>query len=177
MFGSQIYKVLKTNPITCKVFKGVYSSNNLPKLSNVAYPVAYIVNTDENFKPGEHWVAFYFKSSKAIPEYFDSFGLPPFKKSFLDFIQQRNRKYRYSSKTIQNLFSSKCGQYTIYYVFQKCCGKTLKEIIHNFSNDTIRNDNIVKDFVRGLKKKIRKKKVKMNIGKNQCSKRMASTMK
>ena len=150
MIGSQIYTILSSNFVTKKKFKGIYSSNNLPSLQGIDYPAAFVVNTDETSKPGEHWVAFFFKSENAIPEYFDSFGLPPLKPGFISFLKQKRAKYRYSTKTLQNLFSSACGEYTIYYIFHKCLGWSLRKILSKFSLSTIKNDAIVKDFVHKL---------------------------
>ena len=48
---------------------------------------AYIINTDTSDKPGEFWVAIYFRNNnEAI--YFDSYGQPPLEDYILPFIQR-----------------------------------------------------------------------------------------
>ena len=187
MFGQEIVDVLESHPMTANIFRGVYSSNNLPSLhKSQRYPIAFIANTHENYKPGEHWVAFFLKSPKAIPEYFDSYGLPPFKKGFLTFLKQQRRdfKYRYNNKMLQSLFSDFCGQHSIYYVFQKSKGRTLNQIVHDFTDNNVLNDLFVKRFVERMalykKHKLQKRKkdelgfknMKSRIKQSQCSKCM-----
>ena len=56
---------------------------------------AYIINTDTSDKPGEHWVAIYFRNNnEAI--YFNSYGLPPQEDYILPFIQRNARHWIYN---------------------------------------------------------------------------------
>lgn len=181
MFGYEIEDVLESNFITAKIFKGVYSANNLPKFKKtMSYPAAFIANTHENYKQGEHWVAFFFKSKKSLPEYFDSYGLPPLKRSFYSFLKQQKKdlKYQYNKKVLQSVMSNVCGQYTIYYIFQKCKGKSLRRILKDFSDKSEINDLCVKEFVEKLQKKMKVRRRYLNMlkpkfafdSKCQCSK-------
>ena len=179
MYGHEIVDILQSDSVTTDIFKGVYSSDNLPILNKrQKYPAAFIVNTHENNKPGEHWVAFFFKSYKGIPEYFDSYGFPPYKKGFIRFLlnqQRRDLKYYYNNKIVQSLFSDLCGQHTIYYVFQRSNGRTFQSILQDFTDDTFLNDLFVKRFVERMymkKSKLRKRKVMRRKVKSQCSKCM-----
>ena len=61
---------------------------------------AYIINTDNSDKPGEHWVTLYFKDDKAI--YFDSYGQPPLEDYILPKkYHDMDRKYRDASKSME----------------------------------------------------------------------------
>ena len=40
------------------------------------YPTAFVCNTHDRDKSGQHWIAIYIATEKS-GEYFDSFGLPP----------------------------------------------------------------------------------------------------
>ena len=64
-----------------KIHGGVYPADRLPEIPNTFdRPKAFVANTDNHDFPGQHWVAFYFPS-KGPSEYFDSYGLPPDRKS------------------------------------------------------------------------------------------------
>ena len=51
-------------------FNGVYSIHNLP---NKIKDGAYVINLDEHFDIGTHWIALYVKNNDIT--YFDSFGV------------------------------------------------------------------------------------------------------
>ena len=55
-------------------FNGVYSRDNLPKtkFNDKIKDGAYVINLDEYFDIGTHWVALYVRNNVAT--YFDSFG-------------------------------------------------------------------------------------------------------
>ena len=50
-------------------FNGVYLTNTLPKIKDVAY----VINLDEYESIGTHWIAFYANGNNII--YFDSFAV------------------------------------------------------------------------------------------------------
>ena len=62
-------------------FNGVYPRDNLPdKIKDGAY----IINLDEYFDIGTHWIALYVKNNDV--SYFDSFGLEHIPKEIKTFI-------------------------------------------------------------------------------------------
>ena len=172
MLGSEIVSILENRGCTSKIFRGIYSSNNLPK--HIEYPSAYIVNTDESYNPGEHWVAFYFKSEKSLPEYFDSYGLPPMKLSFYKFLSKD--KFRFSTKVLQGPFSTTCGDYAIFFVIHRVQGFNMNRILTKFTTNTSNNDSYVKEFIHKLTtKKIKcKKKSKRNCMRQTCTSQYVS---
>lgn len=145
MLGMEIEELLFTIPETQEIFRGVFSSNNIPKIDECLFPSAYIVNTDNDYEPGEHWVAFYFESNSSLPEYFDSYGLYPLRSSFLKFMN--NKPFKYSTHTIQNLYSSVCGHYVIYFVFQRCHKHSFQNIVSSFTTDTVWNDLAIEAYI------------------------------
>ena len=52
-----------------RIFNGVFSRNNLPKIKKGAY----VINLDHNKNIGTHWVVTFMKENEVI--YFDSFGV------------------------------------------------------------------------------------------------------
>ncbi len=70
----------------------------------------FIINTAKSTEPGEHWVLIW-QPANTICEYFDSYGLAPFKSEILNFLP---RKFKYNNTRLQSLMSSCCGQYCLY---------------------------------------------------------------
>ena len=70
----------------------------------------FIINTAKSTEPGEHWVLIW-QPANTICEYFDSYGLAPFKSEILNFLP---RKFKYNNTRFQSLMSSCCGQYCLY---------------------------------------------------------------
>ena len=66
-------------------FIGVYSRDNLPyKIKNGAY----VINLDEYYDIGTHWIALYVNNKTVT--YFDSFGIEDICKEVKKFIGNRN---------------------------------------------------------------------------------------
>ena len=117
MYKRQIEAVLKIQPSTRKIFRGVFAINRLP----TRQPGAYVINLDRHDEPGSHWVVV-FDDGKRV-EYFDSYGLPPSITSFL------GHKAVYSSIYSQPLYSNACGFYCVYYIIQRSLGITMTDIL------------------------------------------------
>ena len=58
MNSEQIINILKNDPYSKEIFKGVYAIYEVPP--EVPYPSAYVINSDPSLKPGQHWLAAYF---------------------------------------------------------------------------------------------------------------------
>ena len=65
-------------------FNGVYSRDNLPRIGDGAY----IINLDEYYDIGTHWVALYVQNNDVT--YFDSFGVEHIPKKIKTFIGNKN---------------------------------------------------------------------------------------
>ena len=118
-------------------YRGCFSKINLP---NTLKDGTYIVNLDND--RGTHWTSLIYKKKSNICEYFDSFGiLPP--KDVIEFIG--NKKMIYSSHHIQNISSSNCGFYCIYFIIERIIiNKKPLDILLKFTNDgSIKNDKIL----------------------------------
>ena len=144
MNSLQIEHLLKNDSETKSVFKKVCALNQLEKLT---FPSAYVINSDPSTEPGEHWIAVYF-DKHGRGEYFDSYGLPPAfvgLKSYMD-------TYSLSDWILQsqNLFSSVCGHYCVYFVLFRCRGVPLRAIVSDFTSNLSENDRCVSRFIRDL---------------------------
>ena len=146
MDGEELISLLENDENICKGSYGIYSADKIPTID--VYPTAFIANTDESHLPGQHWVAFYFKSKNQIPEYFDSYGLSPIKYSFLQILP---KKYKYSTHTIQDLSSITCGEYCIYFLKKRASNVSMQKIISSFSSDTQWNERKIKYYIQNQK--------------------------
>ena len=139
MNTSDISRALTNHTKTRAVFKGVYSSDTVPlrdRRRNT--PSAYVVNLDPSHMPGSHWVVIY--CTRKSKEYFDSYGLPPTIKRLK---RKLGSRFKYNNRQLQSLYSTICGQYCLYYIWRRCCGDSMRQIISSFSTNTIANDLFV----------------------------------
>ena len=97
------------------VFGGVWARNHLDSLRPSTYPVAYVVNTDDEHRPGQHWTVFVCERPGHLT-FFDSYGCSPdvYGKAFRRFV--RDHTLHYSDTWIQGLDSAVCGHYCLYYL-------------------------------------------------------------
>ena len=68
-----------------KHFQGVYPIDILP--STLIKQLKIFINLDKHYMPGSHWVPACFSDS-GNAEYFDSFGLPPYKLEIMAYLQR-----------------------------------------------------------------------------------------
>ena len=50
---------------------------------------------------------------------------------------------------VQELYTTTCGQFVLFYVYQKSRGLTLEVIVHEYfsSHNKLKNDLLVRDFI------------------------------
>ena len=151
MNTEEIATALKRDLYARRVFGGVYPQDKLPRVAS--YPSAFVINTDRSEGPGEHWVAVWL-DGRGKAEYFDSFGLPPsFYEGIEHFILNHSYRYRYNQRLLQDLTSSACGYYVLYFVLKKSRGASLPRLLAPFHPHKLRtNDQKVTSYVRALKK-------------------------
>lgn len=149
METNEIYAGLKTHPLTKECIERVCAIDELPNKSDLKYNrngiVFIVVNLDPSYLPGSHWVALRLAASKKIiTEYFDSYGRDPNEaiQSYLGV------NYIAQSKQLQSATSTICGQWCMYYIWFRCRGYTLTEIVAQFKNLKAKeNDKIVNECV------------------------------
>ena len=129
-------------------FNGVYSRNNLPKITEKG---AYVINLDEYENTGTHWIALFIKVNEFI--YFDSFGVEHIPKEINKFIRSKklgpavgnNKKIKANIFRIQAYDSIMCGYFCIEFINYVLKGKTLLDYTNLFSpNDFKKNDRVIK---------------------------------
>ena len=119
----------------------VCAANRLPNA--ISTPCGIVVNTDPDSKPGTHWVAIYIDRFRNC-EYFDSYGLPPFVNHHKKFLHTTSSKLIHNTREMQSLHSNVCGQYCLLYLYFRAHSRSLLDFQRLFSNNTLRNDEILK---------------------------------
>ena len=72
----------------------------------------FIYNLEPSYMSGSHWVATYVKNG--IINYFDSFGMPPFQE-IVNHAKKKNMTLLHQSDQIQNLLTTTCGYFCLYF--------------------------------------------------------------
>ena len=146
MNNYEIETLLRRCPDVNTVFKGVYASDTLPYISEKSKTAqAFIVNTAKSYEAGEHWIAIYQPGGKnSMIEYFDSYGIPVFVPRIRDIL---GNLYLGNKNQIQSLFSAVCGQYSIFFLWKRCQGFLMQEIVRHFTSDPVFNDWYVNDMI------------------------------
>ena len=148
MDGSQIMKLLGSDPIIASKFKGVYSIDQVRYVDYTNQLI--VVNLDPWYKPGSHWVVLY-NSDQDIVEFFDSRGKKP-NVTVQQSLLLRNNTCKYTTMRTQNYGSMTCGLFCFYYSYYACRGCRLGEIISVFSSNLTRNEEIVLRFTQNYVK-------------------------
>lgn len=121
---------------------GVFPKDKVPKEVD-RYPTCMVVNTDPANRPGQHWVAYYFCSATKY-EFFDSYGLHP---SAYDFEERLLFPFDYNPYLLQSPYSECCGQYCIYYLYERGRNIQFYDLLSSFHRlDYYFNDKLVTRF-------------------------------
>lgn len=141
----QLASYMLNDPFIREQFGGVLALDQLQYTH--LKPKIYIVNTDPQNEPGEHWFCIYLN---CIPEHFDPAGVIPMSivKNYLivngpNFLCNRQR--------VQSYFSETCGLYCLFYAYFRCRNYSFQSILSMFSNNLLLNETIVKFFYKQTK--------------------------
>lgn len=126
------------------LFWDVFGADEIP-CGAPSYPKCAIANTDPIRRPGQHWVAVYWDAPEQ-GEFFDSYAMTPstyYQGGWQCFDPMEKNPY-----PIQQWSSDVCGDYCLYYLYHRCRGKSLREIVKPFSpTDLQYNDMAVVERV------------------------------
>ena len=140
-------KLCRCDAVIGPLFEGVFPADLLPQ--KIQYPTALIANTDPHTKPGSYWVAIYIDPD-GVGDYFDSYGRPPID-HFRKYLDRHCLQWDYSNRPIQEILTSTCGQYCLYFLYNRCRGVSMSKILASFdAKDRFSNDQFVCKFVRDV---------------------------
>ena len=147
MNGFTIDKILRRHKDTMPYFKGVFSSNACP--DKIERGSCYIINTDPMPYPGRHWVCIYAPLEHGPVDYYDSYGRPPTTiPGIAKFLRTQNVVH--NTRQIQSLYSDVCGHHCIYFLIERCKGRSMKDIVDRFTDDPRRNDKYVSRIIKNI---------------------------
>ena len=113
-----------------------------------------IINMDDLGGPGTHWVCCWGSPGGVgftPAEYFDSFGLPPPAEWEIELILEGKKTFLRNDNQLQWEFSVRCGYYCLLFLNERNKGRSFREILSMFSENTRANEAVVKDYFSGVK--------------------------
>ena len=148
MNSRQLRWILSGDKFTKLSFKGVYAIDEIKSIKTVSYPSSFVINLDPSYKPGSHWVAVYFDKN-GVGEYFDSLAGYPLHE-VVHFLRSHAKEWQYNRMQVQELYTTMCGQFVVFYIYQKSRGLMLEVILRKYfsTHNKLRNDLLVRDFVK-----------------------------
>ena len=119
--------MLSGDKFTKQFFGGVYAIDEMNLIKTVSYLSSFVINLDLSYKPGSHWVAVYFDKN-GIGEFFDSFAsYPP--PEIVHFLPSHAKGWQYNHMQVQEFYTTMCGQFVVFYIYQKSQGLMLEVIL------------------------------------------------
>ena len=104
----------------------------------------FIYNLEPSYMGGSHWVATYVKNG--IINYFDSFGMPPFQE-IVNHAKRTNMTLVHQSDQIQNLMTTTCGYFCLYFLNEMSKGRSYYDLLKVFnSHNTMENEKYIENY-------------------------------
>lgn len=131
MKGTDVADFLRRNAYTRSSFLGVFPIDRLP--TEIArHPCSLVINTGSAVSVGEHWTALYIDSG-GVGYYWDSLGPLPVHDNVVDFVNRHTVKCERNYRSVQSVFSDKCGYYCLYFLYKKAQGASMNSLLRPFS--------------------------------------------
>lgn len=132
-------------------FIGCFPIDLVPKITKT--PSSLVINLDESYKPGSHFVAVYITSKEII--YFDSFGLKP-NVSIKKIFSNIKIPYKWNKDKIQSDLSQFCGYYCIGFLISQYLNIELENFTGLFftckliecETRLLQNDQLITYFIK-----------------------------
>ena len=138
METSHIARLLARDARTRSIVRDVVPKDGLPTMID-AFPFAFVCNTHDGDKHGQHWIALYVDADRR-GEYFCSYGLPPLDGVFRVYLNEHCSEWTHNAKRFQSPLSNVCGQYCIAYLVLRCNGIPMNAFVNTFGSDLVAND-------------------------------------
>lgn len=170
MNGERIDTLLRNNPVTEDIFKGVYPSDKIPRnVRKSKTKQGFVFNVDPSYKEGSHWVALVIAPRGEKNIYFDSYGLPPFIRAIKRLLK---KSYIYNKEQLQHSYSTACGQWCLFFLFNEALNTPMKSVIEKLKReDKLKNDHHI-NYLVNLLFNTREKVLDRKFLRSQLSKEM-----
>ena len=107
----------------------------------------FIYNLEPSYMSGSHWVTTYVRDG--VINYFDSFGMYPFQE-MVDHAKRKNLTLLHQNQQIQNLHTTTCGYYCLYFLNEMHKGVDYFDLLQVFSFDTDKNEKFIEKYFTSL---------------------------
>ena len=113
-----------------KIFKGCIMQDEIHKI-NPNIEGSYIVNYENSYQNGNHWVGVYIKPKLKQILYFDSYGILPLE-PIIELAKNSNYKIKYNKHIIQSLDEVICGELSVSFILLIEKGYNFNQVIKMF---------------------------------------------
>jgi len=113
----QLDYLARQDPYLEPIFKGVFASDQVPKVKDIQTRSAYIVNVDTRDKQSSHWLSIFVEKDRC--EVFDSYGLPLHWYKLSPLVTWVFKHYQDVSSNVGQLQvtdSNTCGHYALFFL-------------------------------------------------------------
>ena len=142
-----LQSVLQDVPMAVE-YVGCYANDRIPR--TVFLPAGLIVNKDNHYGPGYHWISMHI-DPYGNGVYFDSLGREPSMQAH-HFLTRNCVSYIRNYDAVQHPASSLCGVFCILFLYFMARGYSLSQFLGLFSiTDLHLNDVIVTRLARNLR--------------------------
>ena len=108
----------------------------------------FIYNLEPSYMSDSHWVSTYVKDN--VVNYFDSFGLPPFQE-IVNHARKKNLTLLHQNNQIQNLMTTTCGYFCLYFLNEINNGKSYFDLLKVFDiYDTTNNEKFIEQYFKNI---------------------------
>ena len=107
----------------------------------------FIYNLEPHYMSGSHWVTTYVRNGTI--NYFDSFGMPPFQE-LVNHAKEKNLTLLHQNKQIQNLYTTTCGYFCLYFLNEMHKGVDYFYLLQVFDTDTKENEKFIENYFKLL---------------------------
>lgn len=126
-----------------KGYRGCFMRDTIPKIK---LGECIIINLDDSNGGGTHWVGAFMKNDKLC--YMDSYGL-----NYPNELRKVNptKKIEYNTSHIQELETSTCGWFSIYFIHLMHKGNEYYDVMYPFDlNDQTKNEKYIERYFKKL---------------------------
>lgn len=168
MNTDQIYRILAGLFCKNKITFDVCACDELDELVLEHYPIAIVINNRPTSHPGEHWTCMFIENRNLPINFFCSYGVgvDAYASNFREFIEQHGTGAIQNCVQLQSPNSNVCGHYSIWFLWKRVNGFSVRNVYSNFSKDYSKNDRLVKEFINNkihlLNQKCCNKKIHQN---------------
>mgnify|MGYP003593167077 CR=1 FL=1 len=142
MFSDEIHNILSNDPITKDRFLGVYSADELVRITKKKN-FCVVVNTDTQFQTGRHWQSIFVDNDRNC-YFFCSLGEKP-NEHIANYLKTFPKVF-YNTYKNQRSNEITCGGFVIFILAMMCRGypfQTLCGLLDNLTND----DNFIRSYL------------------------------